>query len=126
MCPQSICKTNHTWELGGGVSLLPCLGRAHGTLQSGYAHTHGPCTAVIPLCQGHHRAVDWGDARKRDVGALRATQQQLTGSCLWRCLRSGCWLLFALTGFEWFLIIDASFSFYLVLTAVRKGLAFLH
>lgn len=66
-----------------------------------------------------------GDACKRDVGALRATQQ-LTDSHLWRCLRSVCWLLFALTGSEWFLIIDASFSFYLELSAARKGLAFLH
>lgn len=37
-----------------------------------------------------------------------------------------CWLLFALSSSEWFLIIDASFSFYLVLATARKGSAFLH
>lgn len=63
--------------------------------------------------------------RRRDLGALKAGRQ-LTDSRLWRCFRFARWLLFALTGFEWFLIIDASFSFYLVFAAARKGLAFLH
>lgn len=111
-------------ELGGDLSCHAWAGPP-GTLQSQCTPACSPCAAVLPLCQGH-LAVDWGgNTRKRDVGALRATQQ-LTDSHLWHCLRSVCGLLFALTGFEWFLIIDASFSFYLMLTAARKGLAFLH
>lgn len=77
-----------------------------------------------PLWRGHLVTTRLR-GRRRELGALKATQQ-LTDSHLWRCFRSVRWLLFALTGFEWFLIIDASFSFYLVFAAARKGFAFLH
>lgn len=88
-----------------------------------------PCMASHPLClldpwtPCHRVAVGWGGAGGcgSPVSSPAADSPHR-----WRCLRSVCWLLFALTGSEWFLIIDASFSFYLVLAAARKGLAFLH
>lgn len=53
-------------------------------------------------------------------------QSSAAADRLWSLPSILCWLLFALTSPEWFLIIDASFSFYLVLAAARKSSAFLH
>lgn len=89
-----------------------------------------PCTDSHPFCSPdpwapcHHVAEGWGgDA---EGCGIPVSSPAADSPRRWRCLRSVCWLLFALTGSEWFLIIDASFSFYLVLAAARKGLAFLH
>lgn len=53
-------------------------------------------------------------------------QSNAAADRLWSLPSILCWLLFALTSSEWFLIIDASFSFYLVLAAARKSSALLH
>lgn len=122
--------------LGGAGAPLPGLGAPRSLLRGSWGRALR-CGALTPGQLGggaRHCPEPLGQGpfvttrlrgRRRDLGALKASRQ-LTDSRLWRCFRFARWLLFALTGFEWFLIIDASFSFYLVFAAARKGLAFLH